>query len=95
VGRRNWDAKRKRRVQKRRRKIRVRGGPDEGGHSHSMTRILSYNNLLLIVMIQQLPCPLFLFESYFQVCFSGSLKMTFFSLTFFPQIDHQFFRVFF
>ena len=42
VGRRNWDAKRKRRVQKRRRKIGVPGGPDEGrredgGGGHTRT----------------------------------------------------------
>ena len=51
MGKGNWDAKRKWRAQKRRRKIGVlvRGGPDEGGreeggegHSHSM--FLSCNN---------------------------------------------------
>jgi len=90
VGRKIWDTKRKRRVPK------ARGGERRGGRRHrdSHCTTLWYNNwLFMIVMIQQLPCPLSLLESYFSVF--GRYKMTFFTKWhFFQKSDDDECRVF-
>jgi len=83
IGRRNWVAKRKKRVQKGVQKgymyvgVLLRGSRRRGGRRHSHIMNLSCNNWLrMIVMIQQLLLPLSLLESYSD--FPGNSKMTFF-----------------